>query len=272
MSSASPLPLTPASVDAWAPGSWRTRPALQLPHYPDAAALAAAQDELRNLPPLVTSWEILALKRQLAEAQDGERFLLQGGDCAESFAECNSSVISNRLKVLLQMSLVLVHGLKLPVVRVGRFAGQYAKPRSADTETIDGVTLPCYRGDMVNAPAFTEAARIPDPRRMVRAHARSAMTMNFVRALIDGGFADLHHPEYWDLAWVGHAPLAHEYQRMVGAIGDAVRFMETLAGGQVHNINRVDFYTSHEALLLPYEETQTRQVPRQDGWFNRSTH
>jgi len=125
---------------------------------------------------------------------------------------------------------------------------------------------------MVNAPAFTEAARIPDPRRMVRAHARSAMTMNFVRALIDGGFADLHHPEYWDLAWVGHAPLAHEYQRMVGAIGDAVRFMETLAGGQVHNINRVDFYTSHEALLLPYEETQTRQVPRQHGWFNLSTH
>ena len=273
MSPASPLPVMPASTDAaWAPDSWRSRPALQLPHYPDAEALASAQDELRNLPPLVTSWEILALKRQLAEAQDGERFVLQGGDCAESFAECNSSVISNRLKVLLQMSLVLVHGLKLPVVRVGRFAGQYAKPRSADTETIDGVTLPCYRGDMVNAPAFTEAARIPDPRRMVRAHARSAMTMNFVRALIDGGFADLHHPEYWDLAWVGHAPLAHEYQRMVGAIGDAVRFMETLAGGQVHNINRVDFYTSHEALLLPYEETQTRQVPRQHGWFNLSTH
>ena len=170
------------------------------------------------------------------------------------------------------MSLVLVHGLKLPVVRVGRFAGQYAKPRSADTETIDGVTLPCYRGDMVNAPAFTEAARIPDPRRMVRAHARSAMTMNFVRALIDGGFADLHHPEYWNLSWVGCSPLAGEYQEMVNSIGDAVRFMETLAGVQVHNLNRIDFYTSHEALLLPYEEAQTRQVPRQRGWFNLSTH
>ena len=271
MSSAMPLPRQSAAAD-WAPDSWRARPALQLPQYPDAAALARAQEELRTLPPLVTSWEILALKQQIAEAQDGRRFLLQGGDCAESFADCTSSVISNRLKVLLQMSLVLVHGLKLPVVRVGRFAGQYAKPRSADTETIDGVTLPCYRGDMVNAPEFSAAARTPDPQRMVRAHARSAMTMNFVRALIDGGFADLHHPEYWDLAWVRHAPLAHEYQRMVGAIGDAVRFMETLAGGQVHNINRVDFYTSHEALLLPYEEALTRQVPRQHGWFNLSTH
>jgi 3-deoxy-7-phosphoheptulonate synthase len=178
----------------WAADSWRTRPALQLPVYPDAAALAEVQAELHGLPPLVTSWEILALKQQLADAQEGRRFLLQGGDCAESFRECSSSVISNRLKVLLQMSLVLVHGLRLPVVRVGRFAGQYAKPRSADNETIDGVTLPVYRGDIVNAPEFSADARTPDPRRMIKAHARSAMTMNFVRALIDGGFADLHHP------------------------------------------------------------------------------
>ena len=164
--------------------------------------LAAAQEELRSLPPLVTSREILSLKQQLAEAQEGKRFLLQGGDCAETFAECNSEVITNRLKVLLQMSLVLVHGLKVPVVRVGRFAGQYAKPRSADTETRDGVTLPSYRGDIVNGPDFTAQARVPDPRRMIKAHARSAMTMNFVRSLIDGGFADLHHPEYWGLGWV----------------------------------------------------------------------
>src|SRR5690606_34170611 len=185
-----------------------------------------------------------------------------GGDCAEAFDGCTPEGISNRLKVLLQMSLVLVHGLRKPVVRVGRFAGQYAKPRSADTETINGVTLPCYRGDMVNAPAFTAEARRPDPRRMIKAHARSAMTMNFVRALIDGGFADLHHPEYWSLAWVGHSPLADEYRQMVDAIGDAVRFMETLSGAEVHNLNRVEFYTSHEALLLPYEESMTRQVPR----------
>ncbi len=256
----------------WRPDSWRAREALQLPVYPDADALAGVQEELRALPPLVTSWEILALKQQLAEAQEGRRFLLQGGDCAENFSDCSSELISNRLKVLLQMSLVLVHGMRLPVVRVGRFAGQYAKPRSADSETRDGTTLPSYRGDMVNGPEFTREARIPDPRRMVKAHARSAMTMNFVRSLIDGGFADLHHPEYWDLGWVTHSPLADEYHHMVAGIGDAVRFMETLSGSEVHNLNRVDFYTSHEALLLPYEEALTRQVPRQWGWFDLSTH
>ncbi len=256
----------------WAPDSWRSRKALQLPAYPDAVALAGVQDELRALPPLVTSWEILALKQQLAEAQEGKRFLLQGGDCAESFSDCTSDVISNRLKVLLQMSLVLVHGLRLPVVRVGRFAGQYAKPRSTDLETRGDVSLPSYRGDVINGPEFTPEARTPDPRRMVKAHARSAMTMNFVRSLIDGGFADLHHPEYWDLRWVKHSPLADEYHRMVSNIGDAVKFMETLSGSQVYNLNRVDFYTSHEALLLPYEEAQTREVPRQWGWFNLSTH
>jgi 3-deoxy-7-phosphoheptulonate synthase len=256
----------------WSVRSWRARPTVQMPRYDDAAELESALGELSRLPPLVTSWEILSLKQQLAEAQDGRRFLLQGGDCAESFDECSSDVISNRLKVLLQMSLVLVHGMRKPVVRVGRFAGQYAKPRSADIETIDGLSLPSYRGDIVNGPAFTPEARRADPRRMIKAHARSAMTMNFVRALIDGGFADLHHPEYWDLGWVGHSPLADEYRRMVAAIGDAVRFMETLSGAEVHNLNRVDFYTSHEALLLPYEESLTRQVPRNWGWFDLSTH
>ena len=256
----------------WSPASWRERPVLQMPTYPDADAFEATLRELHALPPLVTSWEILTLKQQIAEAQEGKRFILQGGDCAETFDGCTSEVISNRLKVLLQMSLVLVHGLRLPVVRIGRFAGQYAKPRSADSEERDGVSLPSYRGDIVNGPEFTAEARIPDPRRMIKAHARSAMTMNFVRSLIDGGFADLHHPEYWDLSWVGHSPLADEYRRMVDGIGDAVRFMETLSGNQVHNLNRVDFYTSHEALLLPYEEGQTREVPRNWGWFNLSTH
>jgi 3-deoxy-7-phosphoheptulonate synthase, class II len=266
-------PLQPVNLPAdWHPGSWRSRPARQMPVYPDEAELAAVQEELRRLPPLVTSREILTLRQQLAEAQEGRRFLLQGGDCAENFDDCNSGIISNRLKVLLQMSLVLVHGLKLPVVRVGRFAGQYAKPRSADTEVRDGVSLPSYRGDIINRPEFTAAARRPDPRRMILAHAHSAMTMNFVRSLIDGGFADLHHPEYWGLSWVDKSPLAGEYQKMVDGIGDAVRFMETLAGRQIHSFNRVDFYTSHEALLLPYEEAQTRQVPRQWGWFNLSTH
>lgn len=256
----------------WSPTSWRARPALQQPRYPDRTALDATLSELGRLPPLVTSLEILALKKQLAEAQDGHRFLLQGGDCAESFADCESGLVSNRLKVLLQMSVVLVYGLRLPVIRVGRFAGQYAKPRSTETEIKDGVELPSYRGDIINSPAFTPEARLPDPRRLIEAHSRSALTMNFVRALIDGGFADLHHPEYWDLGWVSHSPLAEEYHRMVRAIGDGVRFMETLSGEASQGVRRVDFYTSHEALLLDYEESLTREVPRNWGWFNLSTH
>ena len=255
----------------WLPDSWQRRPAVQQPVYPDAVALDNALTQLRELPPLVTSWEVLELKRKLADAAEGRSFLLQGGDCAESFADCTSPLISNRLKVLLQMSLVLVHGLKLPVVRVGRFAGQYAKPRSADSETRGDETLPSYRGDIVNAPEFTAAARRPDPQRLIEAHSKSALTMNFTRALIDGGFADLHHPEYWDLAWVEHSPLQAEYRRMVEAIGDSVRFMETLAG-PIDSFGKVDFYTSHEALLLHYEQAATRQVPRQWGWFNLSTH
>ncbi|HEX7340674.1 MAG TPA: 3-deoxy-7-phosphoheptulonate synthase class II [Rhodanobacteraceae bacterium] len=256
----------------WKPESWRALHAAQQPAYADQAELSAALDQLSRLPPLVTSWEVLTLKRRLAEAQEGRYFLLQGGDCAESFDDCSSTVITNRLKVLLQMSLVLLHGLKVPVVRVGRFAGQYAKPRSADTETRDGVTLPSYRGDIINSPAFTAAARRPDPNRMVQAHACSAMTMNFVRALIDDGFADLRHPEYWNLDWVEKSPLASEYRQRVRDIGDAMRFMETLAGEPLANLSRVDFFTSHEALLLHYEQAQTRRVPRQWGWFNLATH
>lgn len=256
----------------WQPASWRNFTALQQPGYPDEHALKSVQSEVSRLPPLVTSAEILALKHQLAQAQEGKSFLLQGGDCAENFNDCESGLISNRLKVLLQMSLVLVHGLRMPVVRVGRFAGQYAKPRSADMETRDGVTLPSYRGDFINAPEFTEAARVPDPRRMVKGHARSAMTMNFVRSLIDGGFADLHHPEYWDLGWVSQSPQSEQYRKLVQSVGDAIRFMETISGEAAHNVNRTEFYTSHEALLLPYEEAVTRQVPRQTGWFNLSTH
>lgn len=261
-----------AEEGGWQPSSWQSRLAKQQAHYPDPTALQKALDELSGLPPLVTSWEILSLKAQIAEAQAGRRFFLQGGDCAESFAECNSEVITNRLKVLLQMSLALTHGLQKPVVRVGRFAGQYAKPRSSDMETIDGQTLPSYRGDLVNSIEFTAQARQPDPRRLLQGHASSSMTMNFVRALVDGGFADLHHPEYWNLSWVQHSPLAAEFQRLADSLGRAVNFIEIISGSRAGQLKRVDFYTSHEALHLHYEQALTRRVPRQQGWFDLTTH
>jgi 3-deoxy-7-phosphoheptulonate synthase len=229
-------------------------------------------EELAELPPLVTSWEILSLREQIAEAQAGNRFLLQGGDCAENFRECSSPLITNRLKVLLQMSLALVHGLQMPVVRIGRFAGQYAKPRSADMETRDGITLPSYRGDLVNSVEFAEAGRTPDPKRLIRAHSLSALTMNFVRSLVDGGFADVHHTEYWDLSWLEHSPLADDFHKLTQSLGQSLRFMETITGRDVGSLRRVDFFTSHEALHLHYEQAQTRQVPRQWGWFNLGTH
>jgi 3-deoxy-7-phosphoheptulonate synthase len=256
----------------WRPDGWRKFPALQQATYPDPEALEAALHKLANLPPLVTSWEILSLREQIAEAQAGRRFFLQGGDCAENFNDVCSPLITNRLKVLLQMSLALIHGLQMPVVRVGRFAGQYAKPRSADTETRDGVTLPSYRGDLVNDVEFTAAARTPDPDRLLEAHAYSAMTMNFVRSLVDGGFADVHHTEYWDLSWVEHSPLAAEFHEITQSLGKSLRFMETITGRDVGSLRRVDFFTSHEALHLPYEQAQSRQVPRQWGWFNLGTH
>lgn len=262
----------PVANNEWHPASWQSREAKQQATYPDLSELQASLDELSSLPPLVTSWEILALREQIAQAQAGERFFLQGGDCAESFAECNSEVITNRLKVLLQMSLALTHGLQKPVVRVGRFAGQYAKPRSSDMETRGDVTLPSYRGDLVNSVEFTKESRRPDPRRLIQGHAMSSMTMNFVRALVDGGFADLHHPEYWNLSWVEHSPLAEEFQRLADSLGRAVNFMETISGRRAGSLKRVDFYTSHEALHLHYEQALTRKVPRQTGWFDLTTH
>ncbi len=259
-------------AENWRPSSWQERPVEQQASYPDSAALTKALQRLGTLPPLVTSWEIISLRQQISEAQAGRSFILQGGDCAENFDECNSPVITNRLKVLLQMSLVLIHGLEMPVVRIGRFAGQYAKPRSSDWETRGEVRLPSYRGDLVNSIEFTEAARTPNPDRLIEAHACSSLTMNFVRGLIDGGFADLHHPEYWDLSWVEHSPLADEFHSLASNIGQSVRFMETVTGRKVGSFRRVDFYTSHEALHLHYEQELTREVPRQWGWFNLSTH
>ena len=202
--------------------------------------------------------ESRSLKSQLAKAQRGEAFLLQGGDCAESFDECTSDNVVQKLKILLQMSLVMLVGLKKPIIRVGRMAGQYAKPRSADFETKDGVSLPSYRGDTINRPAFTAADREPDPTLMLRGYERAALTLNFVRSLIDGGFADLHHPENWDLAFVGESALAAEYHKLVQSVSDSLEFFEAISGEPMHETHRVEFFTSHEGLHLPYEQAQTR--------------
>jgi len=260
----------------WAPNSWRQKAVAQDVSYPDAAAVDAAAAALSALPPLVTSWEIERLRAEVAQAQEGKRFLLQGGDCAETLADCRPELIANKLKILLQMSLVLVHGLKKPVTRVGRFAGQYAKPRSSATETRGGVTLPSYYGDLVNRAGFSAAERTPDPMLLVSGYQHAALTLNFIRSLVDGGFADLHHPEYWNLSFFSHASLSGRmremYERMTANLADGLRFMEALGERTVDDLTRVEFFTSHEGLNLHYESAQTRRVPRRAGWYNLSTH
>jgi len=256
----------------WHPASWTSLPAAQQPNYPDRPALERIVSELSRLPPIVTSWEIDELRSRIAKAQRGESFVLQGGDCAESFDECTSENIVAKLKILLQMSLVLLYGLKKPVVRIGRMAGQYAKPRSADTETRNGQTLPSFRGDLVNRHPFTAEDRVPNPLLMLRGYERAALTLNFVRSLIDGGFADLHHPEFWDLDWVGHSPMANEYHNIVDSISNSLDFLESISGRQVHEAQRADIYAAHEGLHLSYEQAQTRFLKHRKRWYNLSTH
>jgi 3-deoxy-7-phosphoheptulonate synthase len=258
-------------VQTWTPQSWRTKSAAQQPHYKDQARLADSSVRLAKYPPLVTAWEIEALKRQLALVAAGRRFVLQGGDCAERFHDCDPETILSKLKILLQMSLVLTQGSKMAVTRIGRIAGQYAKPRSEDLETRDGVQLPSYRGDVINRPAFTPEDREPDPALMLRGYECAALTLNYLRALVRGGFADLHHPEYWDLDFVKHSPLAGEYRRIAQSVGDSLQFMENVLGVHATEMGWVDFFTSHEGLLLHYEEAQTR--PGVEGrHYNMSTH
>ncbi len=258
--------------EPWAPDSWRALKASQQPIYPDQKELEGVLKRLAKLPPLVTSWEIETLREKLGQAALGKAFLLQGGDCSENFEECESPIIARKLKILLQMSLVLVHGCQMPVIRVGRLAGQYAKPRSNDLETRQGISLPSYRGDMINRLPFRDADRRPQPKLLLRGYEKAALTLNFIRSLSDGGFADLHHPEYWELEFVKHSPQAARYQEIVNTIGKSLRFFETLAGSKVGDINRVDFYTSHEGLHLHYEEAQTRFIERVGKWFNLTTH
>ncbi len=258
----------------WTPESWRNHEARQLPHYPDPQALAAAEGELRRFPPLVFAGEARALTAELAEVANGRAFLLQGGDCAESFAEFHPNNIRDTFRVLLQMAVVLTYASKLPVVKVGRMAGQFAKPRSADMEEIDGVSLPSYRGDNVNDIAFTPEARRPDPERMVKAYSQSAATLNLLRAFAQGGYANLQQVHAWTLDFMGRSAWASQYQQLADRIGEALAFMAACGVNPetVPQLRATSFYTSHEALLLQYEQALTRQDSLTGDWYDTSAH
>lgn len=254
----------------WSPTSWQTHTALQQVVYSSREELELVLREIHHLPPLVTATEVDNLKNQLALAEQGLCFLLQGGDCAESFRDCNEQSITNKIRIMLQMSLILIHGLKKPVVRVGRMAGQYAKPRSSASETVNNTTLPSYRGDLINDAEFTAEARRPDPWRMLQAYQYAGLTLNYVRALTAGGFANLYHPEHWELEFAKNAPHVVEYHDIVKELRAALQFMQTIHS-LPESLRHVDFYISHEALHLPYEQAVTKQVAR-ESWYNLGTH
>jgi 3-deoxy-7-phosphoheptulonate synthase len=258
----------------WNPSSWREKPILQQPAYPDLELLKQVEKTLKNYPPLVFAGEARNLKKQLAEVSEGRAFLLQGGDCAESFAEFNAANIRDTFKALLQMAVVMTFAGSVPVVKIGRMGGQFAKPRSADTETIEGVTLPSYRGDNINGVEFDAAARIPDPNRMIQAYNQSAATLNLVRAFASGGLADLHQVHKWNLAFASKGSMSEKYEDLSNRIEDSLRFMEACGvTAKTHRtLRETDFYTSHEALLLPYEEAFTRQDSLTGDWYDVSAH
>ncbi len=249
----------------WNPHSWQARPAAQQPEYPNPSELERALGQLRRLPPLVVPEEVNRLRTLLAEAAAGKRFLLQGGDCAEQFKDCNAEAIADKLRVLLQMSVVLTHSGRRPVVRVGRIAGQYAKPRSGTTERLRvggrEIELPVYRGDLVNSLEPSQKGRKADPERMVQAYFHASATLNHIRALIEGGFADLHHPERWEL----HQTSTEPYQKVLEEVRESLEFLEALGGVERGTLEGIDFFTSHEALLLPFEEALTRWIPNDEG-------
>lgn len=258
----------------WAPDSWTTAEARQLPTYPDAQALDATTAQLASYPPLVFAGEARSLTAELAEVAEGRAFLLQGGDCAESFAEFHPNYIRDTFRVILQMAVVLTFASKLPTVKVGRMAGQFAKPRSADTEVVDGVELPSYRGDNINDIAFTSEGRVPDPQRMIRAYSQAAATLNLLRAFATGGYANLHQVHRWTHDFMGRSPWAKKYADVADRIGEALDFMAAcgIDADSVPQLKATSFYTSHEALLLPYEQALTRQDSLTGDWYDTSAH
>lgn len=261
-------------MNNWTPASWRNFPIQQQPQYTDAEALNRVEQQLGNLPPLVFAGEARALKRQLAEATQGKAFLLQGGDCAESFAEFNAGNIRDTFKVLLQMAVVLTFAGSCPVVKVGRMAGQFAKPRSADSETIDNVTLPSYRGDIINDLDFTSQARVPNPDKLVQAYNQSAATLNLLRAFAQGGFADLNKIHRWNLDFVGNSPLGERYEHLAAQIDQSLNFMAAcgINAETTPQLHETSLYTSHEALLLNFEQALTRQDSLSGDWYDCSAH
>ena len=253
----------------WSPDNWQKKTYEQHFDYPSASAVTETQRRLAALPPLVTPLEVEYLKSQLAQASDGHAFLLQGGDCAESFADCAGDKIMNKMRILLQMSLILIHGMNKPVIRVGRIAGQYAKPRSSNDETRGDITLPSYRGDLINGTEFTPEARIPDPNRMLDGYCHAALSLNHIRALANDGFAGLYHSDDWNLDFAKHSKMSDEYHQIISHIQSALKFIRTI-GGDSDTFKRVDFFTSHEALHLPYEQPLTHQF--NNKWYCLSTH
>ncbi|HEY4133728.1 MAG TPA: 3-deoxy-7-phosphoheptulonate synthase class II [Alphaproteobacteria bacterium] len=258
----------------WTPAGWRTKPIEQQPEWPDLPALEAVETKLRSYPPLVFAGEARRLKEDLAKVAAGKAFLLQGGDCAESFAEFHPDNIRDTFRVLLQMAIVLTYGASCPVVKVGRLAGQFAKPRSAPTETRDGVTLPSYRGDMVNGMEFTPDARMPDPQRQMQVYFQSASTLNLLRAFAQGGYADLHRVHRWNLGFVEKSPAGQKYREFADRLDETLGFMEAcgLTSETTPQIRETDFYTSHEALLLGYEQALTRIDSLTGDWYDCSAH
>ena len=259
---------------AWAPDTWRTKPIRQMPEYRDQAALSATEETLAAMPPLVFAGEARALKSALANVAEGKGFLLQGGDCAESFAEFKADNIRDTFRVLLQMAVVLTYGAAVPVVKVGRLAGQYAKPRSSDTETQGDLTLSSYRGDIINGMEFDTESREPDPDRMIRCYTQASATLNLLRAFAQGGYADLHQVGRWNLDFVKNSAQSARYQELSDRLTETLEFMAAcgLTSETTPQIRETSFYTSHEALLLPYEQPLTRVDSTTGDWYDCSAH
>ena len=264
----------PEKVQDWTPQSWRAKPIKQMPDYPDADALQAAEQTLQGFPPLVFAGEARRLCKALGEVAQGRAFLLQGGDCAESFAEFSANNIRDTFRVLLQMAIVLTFGAACPVIKVGRLAGQFAKPRSSPIETQNGVELPIYRGDIINGLDFDPARRTPDPQRMVTAYSQASASLNLLRAFAQGGYADLHQVHRWTLNFISATPEAERYRHLADRLSETLDFMEAcgLTSETTPQIRETEFYTSHEALLLPYEEALTRVDSTSDQWYDCSAH